>query len=381
MEGNMQTSWKRVLYFLLVAVVAAGASMAGAVAGGLAVYSAMRNNLPAAPVETAADTTTPVANTQNAVLQVQSTEIQTAVTQTVEAVGPAVVTVLAQDRFGQQSSGSGVIISDQGYILTNNHVVEGAADLAVILADGQQLPASLAGTDPFSDLAVIKADGDMPAVAVLGNSDTLRPGETVIAIGSPLGEFSNTVTSGVISAVGRNLDSGSGYLLENLIQTDAAINNGNSGGPLVNLAGQVVGINTLIVRQSNSGTVVEGLGFAIPSNTAQAVASSIIERGYVARPYLGVRWQWINPAIARRYGLPVSWGIYLVGIQPQGPAAKAGLQEGDIITEIGGIALDNANPFMNVLFKFSPGETVTLTVQRGSQQIAVDVVLEAGGSS
>jgi serine protease Do len=238
----------------------------------------------------------------------------------------------------------------------------------------------VAGADPFSDLAILKAEGSMPAVATLGNSDTLKPGETVIAIGSPLGEFTNTITSGVISATGRNLDSGNGYLMENLIQTDAAINNGNSGGPLVNLAGQVVGINTLVLRQSNSGNVVEGLGFAVPSNTALAVASSIIERGFVARPYLGIRWQWINPAIARRYGLPSEWGIYIAGVQPQSPAAKAGVQEGDIITEIGGVTLDNNNPFMNVLFKFTPGQTVTLTVQRGTQQINMDVVLEESSS-
>ena len=145
-------------------------------------------------------------------------------------------------------------------------------DLTIILADGSQETAKIVGTDQYSDIAVLKSSGKVPAVATLGNSDVLNPGESVIAIGSPLGDFKNTVTVGVVSATGRSIDTGSGYSIDNLIQTDAAINQGNSGGPLVNLAGEVIAINTLIVRNSGSGTVAEGLGFAIPIDTAKAVA-------------------------------------------------------------------------------------------------------------
>jgi 2-alkenal reductase len=187
----------------------------------------------------------------------------------------------------QTVSGTGFFITDQGYILTNNHVVEGTQEVNIVLSDGTQQTATIVGTDPYSDIAVLKTDGKIPGVATLGNSDALDPGESVIAIGSPLGDFKNTVTVGVVSATGRSIDTGNGYTIENLIQTDAAINHGNSGGPLVSLAGDVIGVNTLVVRNSGNGDVAEGLGFAIPVNTAQAIADQIIEQGYFARPYIG----------------------------------------------------------------------------------------------
>ena len=171
--------------------------------------------------------------------------------------------------------------------------------LSVILADGTSLPADLTGTDQFADLAVLKVSGKMPAVAALGNSDQLKPGETVIAIGSPLGSFRNTVTVGVVSATGRSMDTGNGYQMENMIQTDAAINQGNSGGPLVDLAGEVIGINTMIVRGNGySSAVAEGLGFSIPANTARTVADQIIQKGYFARPDLGIQSVDVVPSIA-----------------------------------------------------------------------------------
>ena len=156
-------------------------------------------------------------------------------------------------------------------------MVEGTKEVNIVLSDGTEQKATIVGTDLYSDIAVLKTDGKVPAVATLGNSDVLKPGESVIAIGSPLGNFKNTVTVGVVSATGRSIDTGNGYQIEDLIQTDAAINHGNSGGPLVNLAGEVIGINTLIVRNTDSGDVAEGLGFAIPVNTAQAVAQQIIK--------------------------------------------------------------------------------------------------------
>jgi 2-alkenal reductase len=275
-------------------------------------------------------------------------------------------------------SGSGVFISEEGYILTNNHVVEDTTKLWVILADGSQQEASLIGTDIYADLAVLKTDGPVPAVAVLGNSDALDPGETVIAIGSPLGDFKNSVTVGVISATGRSIDTGLGYQIENLIQTDAAINEGNSGGPLVSLAGEVIGINTLIVRSSGSGTVAEGLGFSIPANTVQAVAGQIIETGHFSRPYLGVQWQAISPRIARMYRLPADWGAYVTDVVSGSPADKAGLQQGDIIVRIGDVELDETHAYINALFQYEPGDTVTIGFIRNGSESEVQIVLAAG---
>lgn len=366
---------KRIWFILIVALVAFAAGLTAAYLGGLAA-NRQAGNAAGIPSEAdlAAQATAPPSEES---LSFQTVNIDTAITQAVEKTGPAVVTVVGQlpDQMsffgrvsGGTSSGSGVIISEAGYVITNNHVIEDTESLTVVLANGDERPARVIGTDPFSDLAVLKVDGELPAVAELGNSDALKPGETVIAIGSPLGDFKNTVTTGVISATGRSLDSGNGYLLENLLQTDAAINQGNSGGPLVNLAGQVIGINTLIVRDSqSSSTVVEGLGFAVPSTSVRAVADQLIANGSVARPYMGIRYQTIDPTVARRYNLPVEWGVYIASIDPQGPAAQAGLQTGDIITQIGDFALDENRPYLNALFNYSPGDTVTLKVARGAE--------------
>ena len=293
-------------------------------------------------------------------------DVNTSGTEVVSEVGPAVVTVINHlpsriTIFGGQvestASGSGVIISSQGYIVTNNHVVDGAESLTVVLADGTKLDADLVGVDTYADLAVLHVGSTMPAVASWGNSDSLKAGEPVIAIGSPLGNFTNTVTMGVISATDRAIEVDSNYMLEGLIQTDAAINQGNSGGPLLNLGGQVIGINTLIVRGGGSA-VAEGLGFAIPSNTAKAIVDQLIQYGKVARPYLGIRWVWITPSIANRYNLPVDHGIYLTEIDPSGPAGKVGLEQGDILLSANGQVFDTDPPFQNVLFRFVPGDRV-----------------------
>lgn len=382
----MNTHWKRIGFAVFVVFVAGVSALAGAFAGGLGVYAALRSSPSAAAASSQA---APAAVSQEPV-PVQSVDVSTQITAAVEKVGPAVVTVLAQmpDQqgffgivSGGVSSGSGVIFSDKGYILTNNHVIEGATKVSVELANGSELDARVVGAEQFSDIAILKIEGALPAVAELGNSDTLKPGETVIAIGSPLGDFKNTVTVGVISATGRNLDSGNGYLLENMLQTDAAINSGNSGGPLVNLAGQVIGINTLVLRGSTSGSAsIEGLGFAVPANTARAIGENIIENGFVARPYLGVRWQSVTPALANRYNLSAQWGVYVAQVQPDSPAAKAGIQPGDIITRIGDVALDEQHPFTNALYRFQPGQSVPITVMRGSREIQIEVTLQQGNS-
>ncbi len=373
---------KRILYMLFIVIVAGVSALSGAVAGGVAVYQAARqpSSLPS-PLQAAL----PVSNINpGQALVINTTDIQTTITQSVQKVGPSVVTVVGTITgqttfFGQTGdqtvSGSGVFISDKGYILTNNHVVEGTTDVSIVLADGSQQKVTIVGTDPYSDIAVLKTDGKVPAVAALGNSDMLKPGESVIAIGSPLGDFKNTVTVGVVSATGRSLDTGRGYQIEDLIQTDAAINQGNSGGPLVDLAGEVIGINTLIVRNSGNGAVAEGLGFAIPVNTAQAVAQQIIQKGYFSRPYLGVGYQPVTPDIAAAYNLPVQWGIYVTKIVPNGPASQAGIQQGDFIIQVGDVVMDATHSYLNTLFTYKPGDKVTMMLMRNGKTLQVQVTL------
>ncbi len=383
-------SFKKLLVFVLAVAIIAGAALFGALAGGVVVYRLMSQpsaiNLPA-PSPT--NSPTVPSNTSSSTLVVNTTEVETAVTQAVQSVGPSVVTVVAtipgqQTFFGptgdETSTGSGVFISSNGYILTNNHVIEGANKFQVIYADGSQHEATLVGTDQYSDLAVLKVTDSIPAVAKLGDSDALNPGETVIAIGSPLGDFKNTVTVGVVSATGRSIDTGYGYSIDGLIQTDAAINQGNSGGPLVNLAGEVIAINTLIIRSSGSGTVAEGLGFAIPINTARVVSEQIIQNGHVSRPYLGISYQPISPRIAEIYRLPAQYGVYITDVSANSPASQAGLQAGDIITGIDQTTLDESHAYINTLFQYSAGDTVTLTFIRNGRQTQVKVTLGESGS-
>lgn len=375
----------RIIYLLLVVLLAGTAALGGAAVGGVVVYRtvsrAQTTSLAASP---SAQVIQASNNNPGQTLVINTTDIETTITQAVQKIGPAVVTVVGtvpgqMSPFGQTGdqtvSGSGVFISQAGYILTNNHVIDGVKDVTIILSDGSQEKATIVGSDRYSDIAVLKTDGKVPAVAMLGNSDVLNPGETVIAIGSPLGDFKNTVTVGVVSATGRSIDTGQGYTVDGLIQTDAAINQGNSGGPLVNLAGEVIAINTLIVRNSGSGTVAEGLGFAIPVNTAQAVAQVIIQNGYIARPYMGVNFQPVTPDIATAYHLPVQWGAYVTDVSSNSPASKAGLRQGDIITGIGGITLDETHSFINTLFAYKPGDQVNVVLMRNGHSQEVQVTL------
>jgi 2-alkenal reductase len=382
-------TWKKLLGFILAMIILGGTALFGAMAGGIIVYQLMSKNQSTATISPtpAAVQVVPAAN-QTQTLAVNTIDVETAVTKAVQTVGPSVVTVVGtvpgqQTMFGytgeSTSTGSGVFISSDGYILTNNHVIEGAPQLQVIFADGSQQDATLVGTDQYSDLAVLKVTGSVPAVAQLGNSDALNPGETVIAIGSPLGDFKNTVTVGVVSATGRSIDTGQGYTIDGLIQTDAAINQGNSGGPLVDLAGEVIAINTLIIRDSGTGTVTEGLGFAIPINTARVVSEQIIQNGHVSRPYLGITWQPITPRVAAVYRLPVQYGVYITDVAANSPASTAGLQVGDIITGIDNTDLDDTHAYINTLFHYSAGDTVTLTLNRNGKQIQVQATLGESG--
>ncbi|HVN14214.1 MAG TPA: trypsin-like peptidase domain-containing protein [Anaerolineales bacterium] len=377
-------SLKKILYGVVVIVLAGVAALSGAVAGGVAVYQAVAKNGNALPVSSPLSVQT--TNTSpSKTLVINSTDIETTITQAVQKVGPAVVTIIGTipgqtTFFGQTGdatvSGSGFFVSNQGYVVTNNHVVAGTKDVKIILSDGTQENATIIGTDQYSDIAVLKADGKVPAVATLGNSDLLKPGESVIAIGSPLGDFKNTVTVGVVSATGRTIDTGQGYEIEGLIQTDAAINQGNSGGPLVDLAGEVIGINNLIVRgNADSSTVAEGLGFAIPINTAQVVASQIMQTGYFSRPYMGISYQAITPDIAAAYNLPVQWGVYVSKVASGSPASQAGLQQGDIITGIDNVQFDQTHDYLNMLYTYKPGNNITVDVLRNGQKTQLQMTL------
>jgi serine protease Do len=384
MEAKM--TWKKTLYALLIMIVAGASALTGAAVGGVAVYKAVsdkgQSGSPSISIPASIPNTNN--NTPEQTLVLNSTDVETAVTQAVQKVGPAVVTIVGtipgqMTFFGQTGdqtvSGSGFFISDQGYILTNNHVVEGTKEVTIILSDGTEEKATLVGTDPYSDIAILKSDGKVPAVAALGNSDMLKSGESVIAIGSPLGNFKNTVTVGVVSATGRSIDTGQGYQVEDLIQTDAAINQGNSGGPLVNLAGEVIGINNMIVRGSGSGAVAEGLGFAIPVNTAQAVATQILDHGYFSRPFMGISYQAVSPDIAAAYHLPVKWGVYVTKVVSNSPASAAGLQTDDIITSLNKVKLDETHNYLNMLYTYKPGDQVTLGVTRAGKEIDLQITL------
>ncbi|MCS6881211.1 MAG: trypsin-like peptidase domain-containing protein [Oscillochloridaceae bacterium] len=304
-----------------------------------------------------------------------------AVVAAVQKVGPAVVTVIVTSRQGR-GSGSGVVITAQGHIVTNNHVVENAASLRVLFADGTLQEARLIGTDPLNDIAVIRVQGPVPGVASIGDSTKLQPGETVLAIGSPLGNFRNTVTAGVVSALNRSVP---GAGLEGLIQTDAAINSGNSGGPLINLAGEVVGINTLVVRGDGSvfgAAPVEGLSFAVPSAIFRNVADQLITTGRVRFPYLGITYLTIDGQVAAEFNLPVQNGALIrsarpgePAVQPGSAAARAGLREGDIIVAVNGVRLDYSTSLRQLLLGYKPGDTITLTVLRDGRERNIQVTL------
>ncbi len=357
-------SVRRIILSCLAVALMGGSALFGAAAGGAAVFVAAQNRLNASA---APDVDTPVGEpvAQNNTVNV---DINSAVEDAVAKVSPAVVTVINDLGGGQKASGSGVFISADGYLITNNHVVDGNQSLQVIYQDGTTVDARLIGTDPYADVAVLKVNGNVPGYAEFGNSDALNPGETVIAIGSPLGDFRNTVTVGVVSATGRSIDTAANFQMTDLIQTDAAINHGNSGGPLVNLAGQIIGINTLVLRSSGSSAdQAEGLGFAIASNTVQATSAQLIEKGFVSHPYLGISWDSVTPAIAQRYGLDAQWGVYVTDVSADSPAAAAGLKVDDIITAVGDVPLDDTHAFINTLWAHAVGETVTLTIIRAGQ--------------
>jgi S1-C subfamily serine protease len=336
---------------------------------------------------TAAPSATPGSPQPTAVPLVVTVDDQ--VSRAVTAVGPAVVTITttidaqSTDPFSlpETGVGSGVIYDSAGWIVTNHHVVASADTVQVELPDGRKFTGNVYGVDTLTDLAIVKIDAtDLPA-AHIGDSSTIKPGQLAVAIGSPLGTFTNSVTSGVISALGRDVpvtdpSSGQQRILHNLIQTDAAINPGNSGGPLIDGAGTVIGINTAVASSA------QGIGFAIPVNIAKPIMDQALAGQQLQRPWMGVFYVPINRSVADEQKLPIDYGAYVskpsTGQPAVGagtPAEAAGLQDGDIITAIDGRRIDGQNPLDDVLSQYKPGDTITLTVLRAGQTMQLQLTL------
>ncbi len=304
----------------------------------------------------------------------------TAVTGAVERMSPSVVNIEVHQRARQtgkgeprerQGGGSGFVFTPDGLILTNSHVVHDAARIAVTLTDGRRMPATLIGDDPASDLAVIRVDEPGVVAAALGDSQKLRVGQIVIAIGAPYG-FQSTVTAGVVSALGRSLRSYSGRLIDDVIQTDASLNPGNSGGPLVDSAGRVVGVNTATILPA------QGICFAIGINTAKFVASRLLRDGKIRRSYIGVSAQTVpvHRRVVRFYDLPKEMGALVLSVEEKSPAKRAGLREGDIVVALEGQPVAGVDDLHRMLTDLRVGVGCRLTVVRYTEKLDLTVVPE-----
>jgi len=305
---------------------------------------------------------------------------ETATIRAVKQASPAVVSIMKSEVEG----GTGFIASENGLILTNKHVVlDKEADYTVFTNDGRKFPAKVLAIDPVEDLAVLKIEQENNApfpVLKLGNSDNLEIGQTVIAIGNALAEFRNTVSLGVISGLGRKITASGGNFvetLEDVIQTDAAINKGNSGGPLLYLKGEVIGINTAMAVDAQS------IGFAIPINKAKKDIEQVKTIGKIVYPFLGIRYVLINEKIKQKYGLLIDYGALVVGGGPDNPAIwpdsaaeKAGLEEGDIVLEFNNEKITFENSLAKIIMRYNPGDEVVLKTLRGEEEIIVNVVLD-----
>ena len=303
-----------------------------------------------------------------------------AVVNAAEAVSPSVIKIDVRKSeargAGREAggSGSGFIITPDGFALTNSHVVHGADRIAVTLADGRHPEARVVGTDPETDLAVIRIYAPDLKPVRLGDSNQLRVGQVAIAIGNPYG-FQYTVTAGVVSALGRSFRAASGRLMDNIIQTDAALNPGNSGGPLVNSRGEVIGVNTAVILPA------QGLCFAIAINTAKYIAAWLIKDGIIRRSYIGVGGQTakIHRRLVRFYNLPNETGMLVIGVEPGSPAARAGLREGDIVVEFAGQAIAGIDDLHKLLTGEQVGVRSSVVVLRGTEKLSLEIVpLESG---
>ena len=374
-----------VLITIMVAVVFLGGAFGGI--AGILLFSENNGALAKKLGISMDKLTIPTVSTQKIVLE-ESNAIIDATNKVADAVVSITLKKTVTDVFGQvyqaEGSGSGFIITSDGLILTNKHVVsDTSAEYAVVMKDGKTYDAKVQSLDPINDLAVIKIEARNLPVVDLGDSDQLKVGQWVVAVGNALGKFQNTVTAGVISAKDRKIeasDSGgqSAETLSNLLQTDAAINPGNSGGPLVNLSGQVVGINTAVAANA------QGIGFAIPINSAKSAIDSIKKTGRIVRPYIGVRYFEITPTSAKESSLPVDHGALIqrgkgltdFAVVPGSPADKAGLTENDIILEVNGEKINETHTLIDLIQQYQVGDTVTLKVLSKGSEKEVKIKLE-----
>lgn len=294
----------------------------------------------------------------------------------VERVKPSVVAVDVRKRLGTtrlgrvvQGGGSGFVISGDGFVVTNSHVIEGAESIHVRLDDGRSFRAEVAGDDPHTDLAVLRIDAEKLAPVTFGDSSALKPGRLVVAVGSPYG-FEATVTAGVVSALGRSLRTGSGRLIDDIVQTDAALNPGNSGGPLVDSQGRVIGVNTAIIAPAR------GISFAIASNIASFIAARLIRDGKIRRGILGIAGQNVplHESLARLHRLPNKGGVLVAGLEPHGPAEQAGIELNDLIVSFAGKPVDGIDELHRLLVQESIGAAAQLTVLRAAAKKMLFVV-------
>jgi serine protease Do len=389
--------WGVVCGFLLLGAIVLGASAIAGRSGGKG----------ARGIQAAATLGEPRAAAADEVPRPDPTATRrTAIVEAAHRVGPSVVTIsVVQTRMVQSTPfgseffepffrdmipsyryreqipgmGSGFIISPKGYVLTNEHVVNGAEKITVILADGRSFTGKVLGAHPQYDVAIVKIEGDNLPVAPLGTSADLMVGEWAIAIGNPFGFLLNdtqpTVTAGVISATARDIKAGStsGGIYKNMLQTDAAINPGNSGGPLVNALGEVIGVNTFIFTKSGGS---EGIGFAIPIDAAKRVVDEIIKYGRVRNIWIGVGTWDITPYLAERIGTKDRKGLYISSVEKGSPADKTGARVGDIIRKVNGTAISDVNEAYRAIFGANVGDTITLTVERDGKPVNLRLTLE-----
>ena len=307
-------------------------------------------------------------------------ESQTTIGEIYERVSPAVVqvtsSVVGQSFFGDERGralGSGFVVDKEGHIVTNYHVVEDAEEVFVNFSSDDRLRARVVGVDPATDIAVLKVDAHRRALAPtsLGNSDALAVGDPVVAIGNPFG-LARSVTAGIVSALQRQIQSPSGFTIDKVIQTDAAINQGNSGGPLLNAEGEVIGVNTQIATAGSDGNV--GIGFAVPVNTVKEVVGEIMEHGRADHAYIGITMNDITPAVARLANLPEE-GVIVASVVPESPADQAGLLGGDVITKIDGKAVRSTDDVRAGIAAKEPGDEVEIEVRRGDETTSLTVKL------
>jgi serine protease Do len=367
-----QQPWRRAFFGLLIAAIILF-SIGG---GAFGTWLLLHNNNP---------TTISATEDGNKTVTQQESDIAAVAAKANPSVVSITTSTQSQTVYGNTVSGAaagtGILISSNGYIMTNNHVIDGATSVSVIDSDGNVYDnVKVIGRDPLNDAAFLKVTSDKTFIpATIGDSSTVHIGQQVVAIGNALGQYQNTVTSGILSATGRPLtasaeDGSSSESLVDLLQTDASINAGNSGGPLLNLAGQVIGMNTAVASDAN------GIGFAIPINAEKGVLAGVIANGTIQRGFLGVNYVGITPEVAHQYNLPVSAGAYVYVAQGSpvsvgGPADKAGIKQGDIIQKVNNETVGQQGGLSTLLGEYKPDDKLTLTILRDNKTITVDVTL------